>query len=61
MRKKGIANKDAILFVVAIIGLFFYFATIAETGLMGLLGTVVFVWSGYYIIGFWNKYRRYLD
>ena len=59
--KGKITNKDAFLFVLAIIGLFFYFATIAQTGLMGLLGTVVFVWSGYIIITFWNKYRKWLD
>lgn len=59
--KGKITNKDAFLFVLAIIGLFFYFATIAQTGLMGLLGTVVFVWSGYIIITFWSKYRKWLD
>lgn len=56
-----ITNKDAFLFVLAIIGLFFYFATIAQTGLMGLLGTVVFVWSGYIIITFYQKYNKWLD
>ena len=58
---KGIRNTDAILFVLAIIGLFIYFSTIAETGLMGLVGTVVFVWSGYTIITFYQKYRKWLD
>lgn len=56
-----LTNKDAILFVLAIIGLFVYFGTIAETGLMGLVGTVVFVWSGYTIITFYQKYRKWLD
>ena len=58
---KSIKNKDAILLIVAIIGLFFYFSTIAETGLMGLVGTVVFVWSGYTIFMFYQKYRKWLD
>ena len=58
---KGIRNKDAILFVLAIIGIFIYIGTIAETGLMGLAGTVVFVWSGYTIITFYQKYRKWLD
>lgn len=58
---KGIKNKDAILLIVAIIGLFFYIGTIAETGIMGLVGTVVFVWSGYTIITFYQKYRKWLD
>lgn len=59
--KGKITNKDAFLFVLAIIGLFFYFATIAQTGILGLLGTVVFVWSGYTIIMFYQKYRKWLD
>lgn len=58
---KGIRNKDAFLLIAAIIGLFFYFGTIAETGIKGLLGTVVFVWSGYIIITFYQKYRKWLD
>lgn len=56
-----LTNKDAILFVLAIIGIFIYIGTIAETGLMGLVGTVVFVWSGYTIITFYQKYRKWLD
>lgn len=58
---KGVRSKDAILFVLAIIGLFVYFGTIAETGIMGLVGTVVFVWSGYTIVMFYQKYRKWLD
>jgi len=56
-----LTNKDAILFVLSIVGMFFYIGTIAETGLMGLVGTVVFVWSGYTIITFYQKYRKWLD
>ena len=54
-------NKDAILLILAILGIFFFFATIAETGLVGLIGTVIFVWSGYIIVAFYQKYRRWLD
>lgn len=56
-----LSNKDAILFLLSILGMFFYFGTILETGLMGLIGTIVFVWSGYILVSFWNKYRKWLD
>lgn len=56
-----LSNKDAILFLLSILGLFFYFGTILETGLRGLIGTIVFVWSGYILFSFWNKYRKWLD
>lgn len=55
-----LTNKDAILFVLSIVGMFFYIGTIAETGFMGLLGTIAFVASGYYLMQFYRKYK-YLD
>lgn len=58
---KELENKDAILFILAVLGLFFYLGTVLETGLMGLIGTIVFVWSGYILFSFWNKYRKWLD
>ena len=57
---KKLTNKDAILFLLSVLGILFYVMTIAETGLMGLVGTVVFVASGYYLVGFYQKYK-YLD
>ena len=57
---KKLTNKDAILFLLAVLGVIFYFMTIAETGLMGLVGTIVFVASGYYLVQFYQKYK-YLD
>lgn len=56
-----LSNKDAILFLLSILGMFFYFGTILETGIMGLIGTIVFVWSCYILVSFWNKYRKWLD
>lgn len=57
---KKLTNKDAVLFLLAVLGILFYVMTIAETGLMGLVGTVVFVASGYYLVQFYQKYK-YLD
>lgn len=57
---KKLTNRDAILFLLAVLGVIFYFMTIAETGLMGLVGTIVFVASGYYLVQFYQKYK-YLD
>lgn len=56
-----LTNKDAILFLLSVLGIIFYFMTIAQTGILGLLGTVVFVWSGYTIITFYRKYNKWLD
>lgn len=55
-----LTNKDAILFLLSVLGIIFYVMTIAETGLIGLIGTVVFVASGYYLVQFYKKYK-YLD
>lgn len=55
-----LTNRDAILFLLSVMGIIFYVMTIAETGLMGLIGTVVFIASGYFLIQFYQKYK-YLD